>query len=60
MGDILKLVDDWTVLYLNDNKVYEGHESGGNMLPYLCKKIPYALEMYEFTDPNEIDGEYIQ
>ncbi len=59
MENILRLVfgDDWTVLYLNDDKVYEGHESGENLLLSLCEKIPYTLEMYEFTDMDEIDGE---
>ena len=54
----LRLVqaDDWNVLYLNDDKIYEGHESGGNLLDYLCEHIPYTLEHYEFTDEDEIDG----
>jgi hypothetical protein len=58
MSEKLRLVqaDDWSVLYLNDDKVYEGHESGGNLLYNLCEKIPYDIETYEFTDEDEIDG----
>jgi len=47
---------DWIVLYLDDEKVWEGHDCDSNALTALTNKLDIGYKFYEFTDEDEIDG----
>jgi len=49
---------DWVVIYDGyGSKVWEGHDCSSEALSAVLNKLNTDLEDYEFTDPDEIDGE---
>ena len=48
---------DWSVVYVNNEKVWEGHNCDGNPVEAVAEALGGTYKMYEFTDEEEIDGE---
>lgn len=47
---------DWSVVYVNDDKVWEGHNCDSDPLLSVTKALGGTYKYYEFTDEEEIDG----
>lgn len=47
---------DWSVVYLNDKKVWEGHNCDTEPQRAIVEGMGGTYSMYEFTDEEEIDG----
>lgn len=47
---------DWTVLYHNNEKIWEGNNWSEESIKCVAEAIGTKYEMYEFTDEDEIDG----
>lgn len=47
---------DWAVVYVNDEKVWEGHNCDGNPIEAVVDSLGGTYKIYEFTDDDEIDG----
>jgi len=47
---------DWSVVYVNDNKVWEGHNCETQPLSNVIETLGGTLKLYGFTNEDEIDG----
>ena len=47
---------DWCVVYVNDDKVWEGDCWNTEMIKNTIEALGGTHKLYEFTDENEIDG----
>ena len=47
---------DWSVVYVNNEKVWEGHNCDGDPLEPVAEALGGTYKRYEFTDEDEIDG----
>jgi len=47
---------DWSVIYVNNEKVWEGHSCETDPIACVTKALNGTYKLYEFTDEDEIDG----
>jgi len=47
---------DWSVIYVNDDKVWEGHSCDTDPIRSTVQGLGGTYKTYEFTDEDEVDG----
>jgi len=57
MYNVVSVPDgDWSVLYIYNNKVYEGHNVDGSLIKAIAENLGEVVNFWEFTDIEEYDG----